>query len=136
MPLVPQVMLQTFDKWGVEFVGPINPPRNRMGARYIIRVKNYLKRWVEGTPIVYCTVAKALRFLVDNIVTRFGCPRILMSDQWSYFINCIVSALTKELQIQHKKSTSYHPQANGIVEAFNKVLEHVLTKVCNTNNDD
>jgi transposase InsO family protein len=37
--------------------------------------------------------------------------------------------------IQHHKSIPNHPQANGIVEAFNKILERGLTKVCFTNKE-
>ena len=59
-----------------------------------------------------------------------------MSDQGSHFVNRTVKALTEELQVQHKRSTPYHPQANGTVEAFNKILETMLTKVCNANHDD
>jgi hypothetical protein len=36
MTLRPQVNFQVFDKWEVEFVGPINQPSRRSGARYII----------------------------------------------------------------------------------------------------
>ena len=59
-----------------------------------------------------------------------------MSDQGSHFINRTMKALTEELQVQHRKITPNHPQENGTVEAFNKILETMLTKVCNTNHDD
>jgi hypothetical protein len=34
--LRPHVTLQVFDKWAIDFVGPINPQEKRLGARYII----------------------------------------------------------------------------------------------------
>ena len=94
MPLVPQVTLQPFDKWVVDFVGPINPPGKRTSAWYVIIVIDYLTRWVEATPIVDCKTAIAARFLFDKTITRFGCPRILMSNHGSHFINRTVNALT------------------------------------------
>jgi len=59
-----------------------------------------------------------------------------MSDQGSHFMNKTIQHLTQEFMIHHQKRTPYHPHDNGMVEGFNKILEHALTKVCNVQHDE
>jgi transposase InsO family protein len=44
--------------------------------------------------------------------------------------------MLEEFEVQHQKITPYHPQTNGTVEAFNKILGNTLTKIWNVNRDD
>ena len=45
MHLTPQLTLQAFDKWVINFVGPINPLVKCTRARYIITATKYLTIW-------------------------------------------------------------------------------------------
>jgi transposase InsO family protein len=103
------VTLQTFDKWEIEFVGPINPPTKRTGARYIITAAEYLTRWAEAAPVKDCSVETTTHILFKRVITRFECPRILMSDQGVHFINNTIRVMLEELEFHHQKSTPYHP---------------------------
>jgi transposase InsO family protein len=117
-------------------VGPINPPRKRTGARYIINATEYLTRWVEARAVKDYSATTIVHFIFDDIITRFGCPKILMRNQGTNFISKTIEALTLEFEVHHQKSRPYHPQENGKVEALNKILETTLTKICSVNRDD
>lgn len=73
-------------------------------------------------------------FAQKNVDTIFLSKNL--NERRTYFLNETINTFTKEFQVYHQKSTSYHPQANGIVEAFNKILETTLTKVCNAQRND
>lgn len=51
-------------------------------------------------------------------------------------MNETIETLLRTFMIHHNKSIPYHPQANEVVEAFNKILEKGLTKVVSANRDD
>jgi hypothetical protein len=101
MLLVLQFTLHAFEKWEFYLVGPIKPLTNRLETRCIIIVIDHLTRWDEAEPVRDCDTKTIGIFFFQNVVTRFGCMRILMSYQGNIFLNRMVSTLTEEFQIHH-----------------------------------
>ncbi|CAL9021137.1 unnamed protein product [Prunus brigantina] len=77
-----------------------------------------------------------LKFLRDNIFTRFGTPRAVISDGGSHFCNKPFEALMKKYNITHRVSTPYHPQTSGQVEISNREIKQILEKVVNSTRKD
>eukprot|EP00253_Pinus_taeda_P030041 PITA_30041 len=127
MPLQPQVTFEPFEKWGIEFVGPINPPSKQ--KTYIIVCTDYLTKWEETKAIKAATKEKVAAFLRENIFYKFGYPRELVTDQGSQFTSNLIEDLLTHHKIKHRTSTPYHTQAIGQVEVTNRALEEILTKV-------
>eukprot|EP00253_Pinus_taeda_P005927 PITA_05927 len=88
-PSQPQISLEPSEKWEIDFVEPIQPTGKKTGAHYIIAME-YLTRWVEAQPVKDCTRATTKKFLFEYVLTRFGCPKVLMSDRvlWAYRTTC------------------------------------------------
>jgi hypothetical protein len=59
-----------------------------------------------------------------------------MGDQGIHFINNTICMMLQEFEVHHQKITLYHPQENGTVEAFNKIIDNALTNICNVNRDE
>ena len=72
-------MVAPFDKWGIDFVGPIEPPL--VGKSYILVCTNYVTKWVEAKPMKHPHDNNVTNFLYKCIFTRYGVPRQLQLDQ-------------------------------------------------------
>ena len=105
MPFHPQVALEPFDKWGMDFVGPIDPPS--LPKKYIIVWIDYLTKWAEEKTIKVATEEKVAEFLRDAVFYKFGYPReIVMGSQ---FTSHLIENILRKHKIKHRTSTAYHP---------------------------
>ena len=64
--------------------------------------------------------------LLHNWVSRFGTPEHITSDRGSQFTSTLWSQLSTLLGNELHQTTSYHPQANGMVERFHRDLKAAL----------
>jgi hypothetical protein len=134
IPLNPQVVLEPFDRWALDFIGPINPPSNQ--KVYILVCTDYMTKWVEAKALHRATEEAVIKFLFTDIFTRFGMPRELVTDGGPPFSSHGFKATLQKYHIQQRMTTPYHPQANGQVESTNKVIEAILTKTVKENRKD
>ena len=58
-----QVLIEPFQKWDLDFVGPIDPPSQ--GKRYILVCIDYVTKWVEEKALVRATEQSVVNFLFD-----------------------------------------------------------------------
>ena len=110
-------------------MGPIKPKGGKTRARYILVAIEYATKWVEAVALRNNKAASVPNFLYKNIMTRFGCPIELVSHRGVHFFNFVIEELTSKHMILHKKSTPYHPQANGQAKSTNKVIVWILKKI-------
>jgi hypothetical protein len=127
LPLNPILPLAPFEKWGIDFIGEIHPSSSN-GMRHIIVATEYLTKWAEAKAIKTNDASSAANFLFEYIIARFGCPKVLISDRGRHFLNEVIEGLTQRFQIDHRKTTPYHPQTNGHTERVNQTLVNILRK--------
>ena len=133
MPLNPIIVIELFDVWGIDFMGPFP---TSYGHTYILVGVDYVSKWVEAIPCKTNDHRVVLKFLKGNIFSRFGVPKAIISDGGSHFCNKPFENLMAKYGVKHKVATPYHPQTSGQVELASREIKTILMKVVNTNRKD
>ena len=92
MPLQPQVMIEPFEKWALDFVGPISPMSRK--NKYILVFTDYVTKWVEAKALFRAIEKSVVEFIYEEIFTWFGVPREIVTDQGSQFTSKLMKELT------------------------------------------
>eukprot|EP00253_Pinus_taeda_P003241 PITA_03241 len=74
-------------------------------------------------------IADESLFLISTLDPWFGVPQAIITDHGRHFRNVMMTELTGQLGLCHNSSTPYYPQANGLVEAINKVLVIMIQQI-------
>lgn len=125
MPQTPIHFVEIFDAWGIDFMGPF--PSSH-GFNYILLAVDYVSKWVEAKATRTNDSKVVADFVKTNIFSRFGMPRVLISDGGSHFRNRTIEALLKKYNVTHRVSTPYHPQTSGQAEVSNREIKQILEK--------
>jgi ribonuclease HI len=116
-----------FHTWGLDLIGPINPASG--GCIWILVATEYFTKWVEAIPLRKATGAAVANFIREHIITRFGIPYKLITDNGTPFVNKDVREVLEHYRVKHRRSTPYYPQGNGQAEATNRMLLRILSKM-------
>ena len=106
MPLNPILVIEIIYCWGIDFMGSFPPS---FGFVYILVAVDYVLKWIEAISSWNNDHKTMIKFLKENIFSRFGIPRAMISDGGTHFFNKPFESLTKIYGITHKVSTPLSP---------------------------
>ena len=94
-------------------------------TRYVLVLIDLYSKWPEVRAVTNITSHCVNQFLADTFA-RWGLPEEIISDNGRQFVSREFEEFLRNLNIKHSRTALYHPQANGAVERFNRVLKEGL----------
>jgi hypothetical protein len=132
LPLKPVVIEAPFQQWGLDFIGEFKENSSN-GYRWVLTTTDYFTRWVEAIPTKKATKEVVMKFLEEKIITRFGVPAKITTDNAKYFSSMALNEFCFKYGIILSHSSNYYPQGNGLVESNNKNIMNIVKKIVGEN---
>ena len=125
---------EPFEVVAVDITG--RHPKSARGNEYIVTASCLFSRWAEAFPVRNHTASTVARVLVEQLFTRFGVPKRILTDLGAEFQGQLFTELCKRFEIDQVRTTAYEPRTNGQVERFHRTLNSMLGKSVQQNQRD
>ena len=79
----------------------MGPFPSSFGNLYILLAVDYVSKWVEAIACPINDASTIVGFIQRNILSKFGAPRTIISDEGSHFANNVFVKLVSRYRIRH-----------------------------------
>ena len=127
--------LQTFSVHGAlktmaaDILGPVTLAK-KSRARNILVMSDLFTKYAVTVALQDMTAATVANAIIDEWIMKLGAPDVIHTDQGSNFSSELMQDICRIFMIEKTRNTPYHPQGNGQVERFNRVIADTLSKYC------
>ncbi len=92
--------------------------------------------WVESYPLPNKSNKSVWDAFSRKFLPQHGTSEVVITDNGTEFCAGSFMRYLKQLGIEHRRTTLYHPEANGKVERFHRIQKHMLAKLINNQTAD
>jgi len=124
--LTPLPIEPMFYRWGVDLAGEF--PVTARGYKYVFIAVEHFSKHVELVPLRDKTPAETAAAMTE-VLCRFAAPAEVVTDGGGEFEDAY-DELLRACFVDHRVTSAYHPQANGMAERVVQVVKQGLRKLC------
>ncbi|CAC5414217.1 unnamed protein product [Mytilus coruscus] len=114
-----------WERMAIDILGP--SPCSVNINRYLMVVQDYFSKWTEAMPIPDTKAVTVAKKFVERIVTIFGVPLSIHSDQGSNFESHVFKEMCNILGIHKTRTTPFRSKSDGMVENSNSTIATMLS---------
>jgi len=129
---IPEVGKFPMEILQMDVLGPL--PETKRRVKFIITAIDTCTRYLFAEASKRVRAEETISFL-KNIFNDKGIIKILQTDNGKNFVAEELADFLKQYDVLHKRSTTYHPQSQGMVERMNKTICERLRMYCQNNQD-
>lgn len=123
---IPKAHLISGNQISIDIVGIL--PRSANNHNYILTIIDNYSRFLEAVPLTSIT-SNAIIKALNNYFSLFGVPKVIISDNGSYFTSKEFQSFINGLNIQHNKSSIFYPKSNGLLERSHSILKQSIAAI-------
>lgn len=115
----------------IDIVGPLPPCRSSESPfnsclTYLVTFIDRATRWLEAIPVSDITAQTISQTFFTHWIARFGVPLFVITDRGRQFESELFHELSKLVGFHRLRTTSYHPQTNGMLERCHRTLKNAI----------